>query len=72
MGDESWIYGYDPETKQQSSQWKRPQSPRANNVHQVQCSTKSMPVFFDVKATDHREFVHPNTGLVSSDFTLMF
>jgi hypothetical protein len=28
--DESWIYGYDPETKQQSSQWKNPQSPRAN------------------------------------------
>jgi hypothetical protein len=26
-GDESWIYGYDPETKQQSSQWKRPSSP---------------------------------------------
>ena len=23
-GDESWVYGYDPETKQQSSQWKRP------------------------------------------------
>jgi hypothetical protein len=21
-GDKSWIYGYDPETKQQSSQWK--------------------------------------------------
>ena len=21
-GDESWCYGYDPETKQQSSQWK--------------------------------------------------
>jgi hypothetical protein len=21
-GDESWIYGYDRETKQQSSQWK--------------------------------------------------
>ena len=20
-GDESWVYGYDPETKQQSSQW---------------------------------------------------
>jgi hypothetical protein len=29
MGDESWIYGYDPETKQQSPQWKNPQSPRA-------------------------------------------
>ena len=22
-GDESWVDGYDPETKQQSSQWKR-------------------------------------------------
>jgi hypothetical protein len=29
MVDESRIYGYDPETKQQSSQWKSPQSPRA-------------------------------------------
>jgi len=22
-GDESWVYDYDPETKQQSTQWKR-------------------------------------------------
>jgi len=26
-GDESWLYNYDPETKQQSSQWKTPSSP---------------------------------------------
>ena len=25
--DESWVYGYDLETKQQSSQWKGPTSP---------------------------------------------
>jgi hypothetical protein len=30
MGDVSWIYGYDPETKQKSSQWKSP------NYHQEQ------------------------------------
>jgi hypothetical protein len=30
MGDESRIYNYHPKTKQQSSQWKIPQSPRAN------------------------------------------
>lgn len=24
-GDESWVYGYDPETKAQSSQWKSPE-----------------------------------------------
>ena len=26
-GDESWVYGYDPETKQMSSQWKTASSP---------------------------------------------
>jgi len=26
-GDESWLYDYDPETKQQSTQWKTPSSP---------------------------------------------
>jgi hypothetical protein len=25
-GDDSWVYGYDPEIKQQSSQWKSPVS----------------------------------------------
>jgi hypothetical protein len=32
MGDGSWIYGYGLETKQQSSQWKNPQSPRAKGA----------------------------------------
>jgi histone-lysine N-methyltransferase SETMAR len=27
-GDETWMYGYDPETKQQSSQWQSPNSLR--------------------------------------------
>ena len=27
-GDESWVYGYDPETKAKSSQWKSLESPR--------------------------------------------
>jgi hypothetical protein len=44
------IYGYDQETKQQSLQWKSPQSPRAKQERQVWSSTKSMLiVFFDVK-----------------------
>jgi hypothetical protein len=68
MGGESWIYGYDPETKQQSSQWKSPQSPRTDKVQQVWSSTKSMLIFFlDVKGIVHREFVPPNTT-VNSDF----
>ena len=27
--DESWVYGYNPETRVQSSQWKSPSSPHA-------------------------------------------
>jgi hypothetical protein len=34
-GDESWVYGYDPETKQMSSQWKTPSSPRLKKAMQV-------------------------------------
>jgi histone-lysine N-methyltransferase SETMAR len=70
-GDESWIYSYDPETKQQSSQWKSPQLPRAKRkrkARQVRSSTKSMLiVFFDVKGVGRREFVPPN-ATVNSDF----
>ncbi|GFS93126.1 protein GVQW3 [Trichonephila clavipes] len=33
--DESWVYGYDPETKQQSSQWKTPGSPPPKKARQV-------------------------------------
>jgi hypothetical protein len=46
MGDKSWIYSYVPETKQQSSQWKSPQSPRGKEEWQVQSSTKSMLIVF--------------------------
>ncbi|XP_026818411.1 protein GVQW3-like isoform X1 [Rhopalosiphum maidis] len=31
-GDETWVYGYDPETKVQSSQWKTLDSPRPKKL----------------------------------------
>jgi len=30
-GDETWVYQYDPDTKQQSAQWKTANSPRPKN-----------------------------------------
>jgi len=30
-GDETWVYQYDPETKQKSAQWKTANSPRPKN-----------------------------------------
>ncbi|XP_033610182.1 uncharacterized protein LOC111871520 isoform X2 [Cryptotermes secundus] len=32
-GDETWVYGYDVETKAQSSQWKHPGSPKGQTVN---------------------------------------
>jgi histone-lysine N-methyltransferase SETMAR len=70
--DEIWIYGYDPETKQQSSQWKNPQPPRAKRARQVRIWTKGiLIVSFDVNGIVHRDFVLPNTT-VNSDLLWHF
>ncbi|GFQ75090.1 mariner Mos1 transposase [Trichonephila clavata] len=56
-GDESWVYGYDPEAKQQSSQWKIPGSPRPKKARQVRSKIKVMLiVFFDADGIVHHEY----------------
>jgi len=47
-GDESWVYGYDLETKKQSSQWRGPTSQQPKKGCQVPSKTKVMLLaFFD-------------------------
>jgi len=56
-GDESWVYGYDPETKQQSSQWKSLTSPRPKKGRQVRSKTKvTLLAFFDSEGILHHEY----------------
>jgi hypothetical protein len=57
MGDESWVYGHDTETKHHQEQ-KCVAGPEFNKEN---CN------FFYVKGIIHREFVPPNTT-VNSDF----
>ncbi|UYV77723.1 hypothetical protein LAZ67_15002053 [Cordylochernes scorpioides] len=40
-GDEAWVYGYDVETKAQSSQWKLPHEPRPKKARQVRFECES-------------------------------
>ena len=57
-GDETWVYGYDPETKFQSSQWKSPDSPRPKKAWQPRSQVKVMLiVFFDISGVVHHEYI---------------
>jgi len=57
-GNETWVYGYDVETKMQSSQWMGKGSPRPKKARMRRSKTKVMlVVFFDWKGIVHHEFV---------------
>jgi len=57
-GDETWIYGYDVETKMQSSLRMGKGSPRPKKAGMNRSKIKVMlVVFFDWKGTVHHEFV---------------
>jgi histone-lysine N-methyltransferase SETMAR len=45
-GNETWVYSYDSEIKQQSTQWKSPNSSRPKKVRQVRSNAKSRIFFF--------------------------
>ena len=69
-GDESWVYGYDPETKAQSSVWKHPDSSRPKKARQVQSKTKVLlTVFFDLKGILHHEYA-PEGQTVNKEYYL--
>ncbi len=56
--DESWVYSYDPETKEQSREWlcsmeARPQKPRRT----IGTAKVMLVSFFDSKGMIYREFV---------------
>ena len=69
-GNETWVYGYDPETKHQSSQWKSADYPRPKKAHQVLSKVKVMLiVFFDIEGIVHYEYV-PQGQTVNQQFYL--
>ena len=68
--DESWVYGYDPETKFQSSQWQSPQDPRPKKARQVRSNVKVMlTVFFDHRGVVHHEYA-PQGQTVNKEYYL--
>ncbi|UYV78960.1 hypothetical protein LAZ67_17000504 [Cordylochernes scorpioides] len=69
-GDEAWVYGYDAETKAQSSQWKLPHEPRPKKARQVRSNVKVLlTVFFDCRGVVHHEFL-PQGRTVNKEYYL--
>jgi len=65
-GDETWVYGYDPETRVQSSQWKSPSSPHTQKARQSRSNIKVVViVFFYLDGIVRAEFVPRNTTVNS-------
>ncbi|XKL68112.1 hypothetical protein PGB90_003603 [Kerria lacca] len=69
-GDESWVYEYDLETKNQSSTWKHLDSPRAKKAQQSRSNVKAMlTVFFDCEGVVHQEYA-PQRRTVNKKYYL--
>jgi hypothetical protein len=64
-GNESWMYGYGPKTKAQSSQWKTLNLPRLKKVRQSKASVMLI-VFFDLEGIVLSEFVPRGTTVNSA------
>lgn len=63
-GDESWVYGYDPETKAQSSEWIEPGTPRPKKARRSRSNIKVMlTVFFDHRGIVHHEYAPRGTTI---------
>ncbi len=62
MMDESWLYLYDLEQKNQTSEWMPPNDPPPQKVRRELSSGKTLLIsFFDSKGLIHREFLRNRT-----------
>ena len=69
-GHELWMYGYDLETRAQSSQCKLPEGPRPKETCQIRANVKTLvSAFFNCNGVGHHEFV-PQGRTVNKDYYL--
>ena len=70
--DETRLYSYDPETKQQSSLWKSPNSPRPKKPRQVRGNVKPMLIFFSTSKALSTRNSYPLVKPSMASFTTRF
>jgi len=68
MGDETWCFAYDPETKRQSSEWVGETSPLPKKQKFQRSHIKTMLInFFGSQGIVHKEFI-PEGKTVNTEF----
>jgi hypothetical protein len=67
MGDETWCFAYDPETKWQSSDWVVATSPWLKKLKFWSSRIKTTITFFDSQGIVHKEFV-PEGQTINAEF----
>jgi len=55
--DETWLYHYEPETKQQSMEWRHSGSPRPKKFRVQKSTGKFLPRFFGIKTASSSLFI---------------
>ena len=69
-GDETWVYEFDMETKQQSSEWRFEDEPKPKKSRQSRSKVKVMlTVFFDCQGVVHHEYL-PSGQTVNKEYYL--
>ena len=69
-GDESWLYCYDPETKQQSSQWVALGEQRPQKARQLRFTGKVMVVvFFDAEGVLYHRYLGVGETITADLYT---
>ena len=69
-GDETWVYKFNIQTSQQSSEWQTRGEPKLKKPSQSRSKVKVMLiVFFDIRGMVHHEFV-PEGQTVNKEYYL--
>lgn len=69
-GDETWVYEYDVETSQQSSEWRFENEPKPKKPRQSRSKVKVLlTVFFDFRGVVHFEYL-PSGETVNKEYYL--
>jgi hypothetical protein len=62
MGDESWFFAYDPETKRLREEWHMPVSKTKESLHK-KIKIKTMVIIFLFSRVIHKGFVPPGVTM---------